>query len=160
MNGRREAAAQRKRPTSETPQTASAYANVDFPAPPHPSIATRRVGVGLWRALISRPTDDPATGCGHHRKASPELYMMSDFVITADVFRNQPVLTGHRARAFQDHGIRLRILNGRSMTRVAQRVASVMSRRPSRWYAPMARLRSAAMTRGPERVRAVESSSR
>jgi hypothetical protein len=46
----------------------------------------------------------------------------------------------HISRAFQDHDVGLRILNGRSMARVAHRVASVMSRRPSRCRAPMARL--------------------
>ena len=46
------------------------------------------------------------------------------------------------------------------MRRVAHLVVSVMSRRPIRWIAPTARLRSAAMTRGPEPVRAVEWSSR
>ncbi|MBV8539061.1 MAG: hypothetical protein JO268_00565, partial [Pseudonocardiales bacterium] len=46
--------------------------------------------------------------------------------------------------AFQDH-MRLRILKDRSMTRVAHLVVSVMSRRPIRWIAPTARLRSAAM---------------
>ncbi len=46
------------------------------------------------------------------------------------------------------------------MKRVAHLVVSVMSRRPIRWMAPTARLRSAAMTRGPEPVRAVELSSR
>jgi group II intron reverse transcriptase/maturase len=48
--------------------------------------------------------------------------------------------------SFQDHDVSLRILNDRSMTRVAQRVASVMSRRPCRCRAPMARLRRAVMT--------------
>jgi hypothetical protein len=46
------------------------------------------------------------------------------------------------------------------MSHPAQRVASVMSVRPVSRWAPMARLRIAAMTRGPERVCAVESSSR
>jgi hypothetical protein len=67
--------------------------------------------------------------------------------------------TGVAAGAFQDH-MRLRILKDRSMTRVAHLVVSVMSRRPTRWIAPTARLRSAAMTRGPEPVRVVELSSR
>jgi hypothetical protein len=44
------------------------------------------------------------------------------------------------ARSFQDHEMSLRILKGRSMARVAQRVVSVMSRRPVRRMAPMARL--------------------
>ena len=68
---------------------------------------------------------------------------------------------GH-ARPFQDrdHGVRPRIWKGRCMLRVAQRVASVMSRRPARCRAPMARLRRPAMTRGPERVWAREWSSR
>ena len=43
---------------------------------------------------------------------------------------------------------------------VVHLVVSVMSRRPVRWIAPIARLRSAAMTRGPEPVWAVEWSSR
>ena len=59
-----------------------------------------------------------------------------------------------------DHGSSPRIWNGRCMARVAQRVASVMSRRPARCRAPMARLRMLAMTRGPEWVRAREWSSR
>ena len=63
------------------------------------------------------------------------------------------------ARSFQDH-VSLRILKGRCMTRPASRLASVMSRRPARWWAPTARLRRPAMTRGPELVRTVELSSR
>ncbi len=45
------------------------------------------------------------------------------------------------------------MVKGRSMERLAQRVASVVSCRPARWRAPMARFLSAAMARGPERVR-------
>ena len=45
------------------------------------------------------------------------------------------------------------------MNRPAQRVASAMSARPASRWAPMERLRKAAMTLGPERVWAVESSS-
>src|SRR5262249_40844 len=67
---------------------------------------------------------------------------------------------GWVSRSFQDHGVSLRILKGRCMLRLAARVASVMSRRPVSRMAPMARLGRAAMTRGPERVRAVEWSSR
>src|SRR4051812_42490943 len=62
-------------------------------------------------------------------------------------------------RSFQDH-VSLRILKGRCMTRPASRLASVMSRRPARWWAPTARLRRPAMTRGPDLVRTVELSSR
>ncbi|MBV9140548.1 MAG: hypothetical protein JO115_06500, partial [Pseudonocardiales bacterium] len=57
----------------------------------------------------------------------------------------RPVVAAAMAGAFQDH-MRLRILKDRSMTRVAHLVVSVMSRRPIRWIAPTARLRSAAMT--------------
>jgi mannose-6-phosphate isomerase-like protein (cupin superfamily) len=64
-----------------------------------------------------------------------------------------------RAGLFQDH-VSLRILKGRCMTRPASRLASVMSRRPARWWAPTARLRRPAMTRGPDLVRTVELSSR
>ncbi len=45
------------------------------------------------------------------------------------------------------------MMKGRSMYRQAQRMASVVSCRPARWRAPMARFLSAAMARGPERVR-------
>jgi len=45
------------------------------------------------------------------------------------------------------------MVNGLLMLRQAQRVASVMSVRPARRSAPMARLRGQAMTRGPLRVR-------
>ena len=62
------------------------------------------------------------------------------------------------ARSFQDHAS-WRILKGRCMTRLASRLASVMSRRPVRWWAPTARLRRLAMTRGPDLVRTVELSS-
>jgi lipopolysaccharide biosynthesis regulator YciM len=62
-------------------------------------------------------------------------------------------------RSFQDH-VSLRILKGRCMTRPASRLASVMSRRPARWWAPTARLRRPAMTRGPDLVWTVEWSSR
>ena len=67
---------------------------------------------------------------------------------------------GLPAGSFQDHGISLRVVKGRFMARVAQRVASEMSCRPVSRRAPMARLRRAAMTRGPDRVRAAELSSR
>lgn len=66
----------------------------------------------------------------------------------------------HGPRSFQDHDTSLRILKGRSLARSAQRVVSVMSRRPVSRMAPTARLRRAAMTRGPDRVRALEWSSR
>jgi hypothetical protein len=69
-------------------------------------------------------------------------------------------LARRTAGSFQDHDVRLRILKDRSMKRVAHLVVSVTSRLPSRWIAPTARLRRAAMTRGPEPVRAVELSSR
>ncbi|HET6482886.1 MAG TPA: ATP-binding domain-containing protein, partial [Actinoplanes sp.] len=62
-------------------------------------------------------------------------------------------------RSFQDH-VSLRILKGRCMTRPASRLASAMSRRPARWWAPTARLRRPAMTRGPDLVRTAELSSR
>ena len=45
------------------------------------------------------------------------------------------------------------MVKGRSMERLAQRVASVVSWRPARWRAPMARFLSAAMACAPERVR-------
>ena len=44
------------------------------------------------------------------------------------------------------------MVNGRSMDRLAHRVASVTSVRPNRRSAQMARLRSAAMILGPDRV--------
>jgi hypothetical protein len=69
--------------------------------------------------------------------------------------------SGRWPRAFQDHvWISLRILKGRSMARPAAQVASVMSRRPVSRCAPIPRFRRAAMTRGPDRVCTVESSSR
>jgi hypothetical protein len=67
--------------------------------------------------------------------------------------------TGATPRSFQDH-VSLRILKGRCMTRPASRLASAMSRRPARWWAPTARLRRPAMTRGPDLVRTAELSSR
>ena len=83
-------------------------------------------------------------------------WVFDQFALAAMASKDgSPALAG----AFQDH-MRLRILKGRSMNRVAHLVVSVMSRRPIRWMAPTARLRSAAMTRGPEPVRAVELSSR
>jgi hypothetical protein len=56
------------------------------------------------------------------------------------------------ARPFQDHDVSPRIVKGRSMERPAHRVASVMSGRPARRRAPIARLRRAAMILGPFRV--------
>ena len=55
-------------------------------------------------------------------------------------------------RLFQDHDVSPRMVNGRSMERPAHRVASVMSMRPARRSAPIARLRRAAMILGPDRV--------
>ena len=66
----------------------------------------------------------------------------------------------HGRSKIVDHGVRPRSWKGRCILRPAQRVASLMSRRPARCSVPMARLRRPAMTRGPERVRARESSSR
>ncbi|WP_430791273.1 Eco29kI family restriction endonuclease, partial [Actinoplanes sp. G11-F43] len=63
------------------------------------------------------------------------------------------------ARSFQHHPVRPRMVNGLVISRLAQRVASVMSVRPARRRALMARLRSEARTRGPERVRTREWSS-
>ena len=48
------------------------------------------------------------------------------------------------------------MVKGRSMLRLAQRVASVVSCRPARCRAPTARFLRVAMARGPERVRTVE----
>jgi hypothetical protein len=39
----------------------------------------------------------------HHRK-TPDLKVMSDFVIALDLFREQPVLTGQRVRLTPDSG--------------------------------------------------------
>jgi hypothetical protein len=52
------------------------------------------------------------------------------------------------------------MVKGRCMFRLAQRVASVVSCRPARCRAPMARFLSATMARGPERVRTWDWSSR
>jgi hypothetical protein len=60
------------------------------------------------------------------------------------------------ARLFQDRVVSPRMVNARWGRRLAHRVASVMSVRPVRRSAPMARLRRAAMTRGPDRVHTVE----
>jgi len=57
-----------------------------------------------------------------------------------------------QARPFQDHDVSPRMVNGRSMERPAHRVASVTSVRPAMRSAPIARLRRAAMTLGPDRV--------
>ena len=51
------------------------------------------------------------------------------------------------------------MVNGRSIDRLAHRVASVMSVRPARRRALMARLRMAAMILGPDRVLAWDLSS-
>src|ERR1039458_9499659 len=59
---------------------------------------------------------------------------------------------GRTPRPFQDHDVSPRMVNGRSMERPAHRVASVTSVRPARRCAPIARLRRAAMTLGPDRV--------
>jgi aspartyl-tRNA(Asn)/glutamyl-tRNA(Gln) amidotransferase subunit A len=64
------------------------------------------------------------------------------------------------ARSFQDRHMSLRMVKGRCMARVAQRVDSVMSCRPVSRIAPIARLRRAAMMRGPDLVWTVELSSR
>ena len=68
--------------------------------------------------------------------------------------------TVQQARPFQDHDMRPRMVKGRSMLRLAQRVASVVSCRPARCRAPTARFLRVAMALGPERVRTVEWSSR
>jgi hypothetical protein len=62
-------------------------------------------------------------------------------------------------RAFQDHDVSPRIWRGRLMERAAHLVASVMSVRPAMRRAPTARLRRAAMMRGPDRVLTLEASS-
>jgi hypothetical protein len=64
------------------------------------------------------------------------------------------------SRPFQHHSVRPRMVNGLVMLRLAQRVASVMSIRPARRSALIARFRSEARTRGPDRVRTREWSSR
>jgi len=64
------------------------------------------------------------------------------------------------ARPFKDHDVSPRMVKGRSMLRLAQRVASVVSCRPARCRAPTARFLRVAMARGPERVPTVEWSSR
>ncbi len=75
---------------------------------------------------------DPARGCGNF------LYV------------------AYRESRALEHGLSPRMAKGRCMRRLAQRVASVVSCRPARWRAPMARFRRVAMARGPERVRTVE----
>jgi hypothetical protein len=60
----------------------------------------------------------------------------------------------------QDRAVSPRMVNGRSMQRVAHLVASAMSVLPASRSAPMARLRREAITRGPDLVRTRESSSR
>ena len=62
-------------------------------------------------------------------------------------------------RPFQDHDVSPRMVKGRSMERPAHRVASVTSMRPARRSAPIARLRRAAMTLGPDRVLTLDLSS-
>ena len=106
------------------------------------AVAIPLFGLGLIRTMDS--PDDPTLPV----TAAPSVRSALPLEVNAG-----------RPGAFQDH-MRLRILKGRSMKRVAHLVVSVMSRRPIRWMAPTARLRSAAMTRGPEPVRAVELSSR
>ena len=69
-------------------------------------------------------------------------------------------LPGFGARSFQDRHVNWRILKGRAMFLAASRVVSVMSRLPVSRIAPSARFLSEAMTRGPDRVLTVESSSR
>src|ERR1022692_4001265 len=61
-------------------------------------------------------------------------------------------LVARDPRPFQDHDVSPRMVNGRSMERPAHRVASVTSMRPAMRSAPIARLRRAAMTLGPDRV--------
>ncbi len=67
---------------------------------------------------------------------------------------------GHGRSEIVDHGVSRRMVKGRSVLRVAQRVASAMSLRPARRIAPTARLRRVAMTLGPDLVWTLESSSR
>ena len=75
--------------------------------------------------------------------------------ISEEVARELLTLTKAKlkqARPFQDHDVSPRMVNGRSMERPAHRVASVTSMRPAMRSAPIARLRRAAMTLGPDRV--------
>ena len=73
-------------------------------------------------------------------------------VMVEDVAAAGPRVLALGARPFQDHDVSPRMVNGRSMERPAHRVASVMSMRPARRSAPIARLRRAAMILGPDRV--------
>lgn len=68
--------------------------------------------------------------------------------------------TGRGSGSFQDRRVSPSMSNGRCMKRLAHRVAAVMSVRPVRRSAPMARLRSPAMTWGPDLVLVLDSSSR
>ncbi len=87
----------------------------------------------------------PASGGGGHRDLADPVAAREE---------DTPAGVGPQpARPFQDHDVSPRMVKGRSMERLAQRVASVVSCRPARWRAPMARFLSAAMARGPERVR-------
>jgi hypothetical protein len=102
----------------------------------------------------------PVTAFGHRRPRS---------LGTTGIYRRHHgnmrrdgalAVLGRGPRLFQDHYVRPRMVNGRSMDRLAHRVASVMSVHPARRKAPMARLRMAAMILGPDRVLTWELSSR
>jgi hypothetical protein len=66
--------------------------------------------------------------------------------------RQNLLLRDHTTARFQDHEVRPRMANGRSMDRPAQRVASVTSVRPNRRRAQMAGFCKTAMILGPDRI--------
>jgi hypothetical protein len=96
------------------------------------------------------PEPEPAADWMPH---GPGYFADTRHADVAEASRRSDVfLSGPGARPFQDHDVSPRMVNGRSMKRPAHRVASVTSMRPAMRSAPIARLRRAAMTLGPDLV--------
>jgi predicted NACHT family NTPase len=118
-----------------------------------------RFGPGLYgfvhRALLEYCcADEIVHRLNHEHTLTPEGLVQEVFGAHAE----DPVW--HGRSKIVDQGVRPSSWKGRCILRPAQRVASEMSRRPDKCSAPTARLRRPAMTRGPERVRTREWSSR
>ncbi len=131
---------------------------------------------GMRAGILTGRWHPPSIHPQEHRRRAPTVRNAVAVIIPAVFFgapgvigavfsirrwRDRPLArTLGWPRPFQHHPVRPRMVNGLVMLRLAQRVASVMSVRPARRRALIARLRSEARTRGPERVRTRELSSR
>ncbi len=116
------------------------------------------VFVGSKRRRIAQQTQDRAATIITDERA--RIAHELQHAVAAQLASVQARATTVPPRLFQHHPVSPRMVNGLVMSRLAQRVASVMLVRPARRRALMARLRSEARTRGPERVRTRELSSR